>query len=392
MVQDAAQQPAPARPLRLTIVSDTFPPEVNGVAMTLGRLAQGLATRGHAVTVVTARRPDRQHNVVEGPNIVEVPSRPIPFYTSLRFAWPAFKQLKALWKRERPDLVHIATETFLGWSAARLAREMGLPIVTTFHTNFHDYTARYGAVVLRPVIRAWLRHIHRKARCCFAPTEEGAARLRKLRFGRVEVFGRGVDGELFHPRRRDAALRATWGADPDTVVTLYVGRLAEEKNVALALRAARRLGEQVPKWRGVVVGDGPERERLQQEFPDIHFAGERYGEDLGAHYASGDCFLFGSTTETFGNVVTEAMASGLVVLAYDYAAPARFIVPGANGFTVPLGDEEAFLAAAADLAQERARWPAIGEAARQSLLSLSWDDVLDAFALRLHVYARSVEP
>ncbi|MEM9226738.1 MAG: glycosyltransferase, partial [Verrucomicrobiota bacterium] len=163
---------------------------------------------------------------------------------------------------------------------------------------------------------------------------------------------------------------------PDTPVVAYVGRLASEKNIPLTFKAFLRFRELVPEAQMVFIGDGPERKKLEQTHPELHFAGMRLGEDLAEHYASADFFFFASTTETFGNVITEAMASGLAVLAYDYAAALRHIEDGVNGYKATYDDEEAYLAAVDTLVAQRKHWSGVREAAVQTAQGLSWDAIL----------------
>lgn len=362
--------------LRIAVVSETFPPEVNGVAMTLGHLVNGLRARGHAVQVV---RP-RQHagDSGEGGEIV-VDGWPIPRYLGLRFGSPAGRRLRRQWRHGRPDLVHVVTEGPLGWSAVSAARSLGIPVTSGFHTNFDHYSTHYGLGWLRPALGAYLRVLHRRTCLTMVPTAALAADLAGAGVAGVRVVGRGVDTEVFQPGRRSDTLRAEWGVGPAQLACLFVGRLAPEKNLDLVARTFEAIRSARPDARMVWVGDGPARVRLQKTFPHHHFAGTRTGTDLASHYASGDLFLFPSLTETYGNVVAEAMASGLPVLAYRSAAAAELIVDGGNGLTVEPGDEQAFVQAAVRAADESGRLPGLGAAARQAILPRSWEGVVERF-------------
>lgn len=366
------------QPVRLALVTETYPPDVNGVAMTLERLCRGLRERGHTVTIY---RPVRRGTPEPtDPHLRHLPGLPIPRYKALTFGLPAQRSFKRAWRAEQPDLVHIATEGPLGWSAHRAARRLGIPATSSYHTNFHAYGAHYGAIWTRRLTLWWLRRLHNKTRATFAPSEDLIAQLREAGFRNLKLLSRGVDTTLFSPAKRDPALRATWGASEETPVAIYVGRLAPEKNLALTLRAAEVLRQEQPEAQVVLVGDGPARGELEQRFPWVHFAGLQLGEDLARHYASGDLFLFASETETFGNVLTEALASGLLVVAYNYAAAARYIRSGENGQTVPLGDAEAFVAATRELASQVSSWRPRRDAARVTAEAISWDRVIDGFA------------
>jgi len=365
------------------LVTETFPPEINGVSMTLSRLVGGLIRRGHQVQVIAPWRRDRRDNLMPGCELISVPGLPIPRYEDLRFGLPLPGIMNKHWRKQRPDLVHIATEGPLGWAASRACRGLKIPLVTSFHTNFPSYGRFYGYGGVTKAVLTYMRRFHRDAEVTFVPSDDTLQRLAKAGFDHLDILGRGVDTDLFSPARRSEELRASWGATPETPVGLYVGRVAGEKNLPLTVQAWQEMKKQLPDMKLVVVGDGPERPRLAQEYPEIIFAGMRQGEDLAQHYASGDVFLFGSVTETFGNVVTEAMASGLLVLAYDYAAPQRFIRDGQNGRLSPLHDEAAYLEAARQLAGDQTSWPRQREMAREAMLSVSWEAVLDKFEQRL---------
>jgi glycosyltransferase involved in cell wall biosynthesis len=198
-------------------------------------------------------------------------------------------------------------------------------------------------------------------------------------YDNVTLVSRGVAIELFQPERRSQDLRASWGVQPQDPVVVLVGRLAKEKNVHLVVSAFRAIQSKVPRAKLVLVGDGPLRRALEELVPDAHFAGIRKGEDLAAHYASGDLFLFPSLTETFGNVVPEALASGLAVLSYANAAALELIRDQQNGVLVPNGDELAFVQASVALAQDAALQQRLRQAAPHSVGHLAWSAVSHSF-------------
>lgn len=370
--------------MKLALVTETYPPEVNGVAMTLSRLVAGLRERGHEVEVT---RP-RQKNENGPTRDFLVPGIEIPFYPALRIGLPVVAGLEARWRVSRPDVVHVATEGPLGLASLTAAGRLRLPVTSSFHTNFHAYGGHYGVAALRDATLAYLRWFHNLTRLTLVPTRQMVAELAAERFRCLAVMARGVDATLFDPARRSAALRAAWGASPDDPVVLYVGRMAAEKNLGLAVEAFLRLREREPRAKFVLVGDGPAREALARAHPEFHYAGMRSGGELAEHYASGDLFLFASVTETFGNVVTEAMASGLAVVAYDYAATREHVRDGENGFAARLDDAGDFHATAARALAARARWPAIRSEARRTALGLTWAAVVTRFEADVRVAAR----
>lgn len=365
----------PERRLRLAVVTETHPPEINGVARTVGRMLQEALAAGHELEVVRPHQGEEEHEVLTGVETVRVRAIALPRYPGLHMGWPAHGRLVRRWRERRPDLVHLVTEGPLGLAALLAARRLGIPLTSALHTNFDAYGAHYGLGWLRGAIAAYLRAFHNATALTFVPTRRQCDALRAAGYRRVEVLARGVDTALFSPARRDAALRAHWGVGAQGVAVLYVGRLAPEKNLDLLARAFQAIAGVQPQAKLVVVGDGPLAARWRREHPEFVFCGPRRGEDLAAHYASADCFLFPSLTETFGNVVLEAMASGLPVVGYDEAAVAECIEDGANGLACPPGDEEAFITQACRLATDASlRWR-LGAAARTEASRRSWADI-----------------
>jgi len=381
---------ASRRRLRVAVVTETYPPEVNGVAMSMARVVAGLHARDHDVQLIRPRQ-GQGHAARPGARFDEVLTAgwPIPMYPSMRLGVPSKRAIVRLWSLRRPDVVHIATEGPLGWSALHAARHLDLPVTSDYRTNFHAYGRHYKVGWLARPIMGYLRKFHNRAQCTMVPTEALRADLAARGFERLTVVSRGVDTQLFDPRRRSAVLRGGWGAGENDLVVACVGRLAPEKNLGVVLAAFEALRDALPGTRLVLVGDGPQRDDLQARCPQAIFAGARRGEDLAAHYASADLFLFPSLTETFGNVTTEAMASGLPVVAFDCAAAGQLIRSGHNGMLVagdkPIDFVRAALLAGGD-AVRRAAW---GAAARATVLPLDWSDVVARFE---SVLVRAIEP
>ena len=371
---------ASVRRLRIAMVTETYLPEINGVAMTIGHIVAGLQARGHTVQLVRPRQ-SRDEQPAKGPLFEEILQQgvPIPRYDVLKIGMPAKQALMRLWAAHRPDIVHVVTEGPLGWSALAAAAKLELPVVTDFHTNFHSYSEHYGIGWLKKPITAYLRHFHNKAQRTFVPTSTLLDELSALGLRNMQVVARGVDTRLFNPARRSAALRKQWGAGDNDLVVMCVGRLAPEKNIPLVLQAHAAMRVVRPSSRLVLVGDGPERARLERECPGAVFTGVRTGEDLAAHYASADVFLFPSTTETYGNVTIEAMASGLAVVAYDYAAAREHVRHNSNGLIAPFDASEDFIKLALALATDTPRIRALGAAARKTCERIDWSKIVAEF-------------
>lgn len=358
--------------MRIGIVTETYPPEINGVALTVQNMVQELLQLGHSVDLTRPRQIGESESIPK-PMLVErlLAGSRVPRYPELRFGWPATETLKQAWRSQGVEAVYVATEGPLGWSAVRAARAIGIPVLTGFHTRFDDFVGHYGARLLVPLAQVWLRRFHNAANATLVPTQALKNELEQRGFKHVERLPRGVDSRLFHSGRRDEGLRQAWGVAPDELAVIHVGRLAPEKNLNLLVQACRRIQARGIPAKFIWVGDGPSRAGLAEQNPDFIFAGMRRGEDLARHFASGDLFLFPSLTETFGNVTLEAMASGLPLVAFDYGAAHEHVVHRRTGMLAHFAEGEAFLALAEELASDRALRHRIATQVREAVSGLS---------------------
>ena len=372
-------------PLFIALITETFPPEINGVANTLGRLVDGLRARGHRLQLVRprqggddGRKSDQQLLLTRG--------WPLPGYPGLQWGQSSLHKLLRHWQRQRPDVLYIATEGPLGLSALRAARRLRIPVVSGFHSNFQQYTGHYGIGLLTRALTNYLRWFHNRSRMTLVPSASQQIELQRRGFERLALLARGVDSQLFHPGKRCTTLRSSWGLSEGDLAILHVGRLAAEKNLALLVKSFRTLQQAHPQQRLklIMVGDGPQRASLQQQLPDALFCGLQRGEALAAHYASGDLFLFPSLSETFGNVVLEALASGLGVVAYDQAAAAQHIRHGHNGALAVAEDEQGFIEAASWLLEEPESLRRVRLNARQHASRQGWEAIVELFEQHLH--------
>ena len=369
--------------LRVAVVTETYPPEVNGVAMTLGKIVEGLLSKGHAVQLVRPRQPQENVSSRDGLEQVFAKGMPLPAYGDLRFGLPAKSRMIKLWAENRPDVVHVATEGPLGWSAVAAARKLKIPVTSSFHTNFHSYSQHYGMGLIKRSIEGYLRKLHNQTMATMVPTYALANDLRSRGYQNVTLLSRGVELKQFSPANRSAALRAKWGVTDDTLVFLHVGRLAKEKNIGLLISAYRACLVENPSAKLVFVGDGPLRKQLEESCPQAIFAGVQKGADLAAHYASADIFPFPSVTETFGNVVPEALASGLAVVAYDTASAKELITNGIDGSLVAMDQDLNFISATVAMAKQNADRARMRNAAPRSVADMDWEKIHDAFIATL---------
>ena len=366
--------------MRIAVVTETYPPEVNGVSLTVQTLVSRMLEDGHDLLLVRPRQPGVSTLPPSRPiGELLVPGAALPKYPGLRFGFPAGRALTRLFSARRPDAVYVATEGPLGWSAVRTARRLQIPVATGFHTRFDAYAGAYGLGPLTPLVRYWLRRLHNASGATVVPTAELRDWLELRGFERVRVVPRGVDTKLFDPARRSMKLRERWGIAPDGLAVIYVGRIAAEKNLVLAIAAFRRIRERCPAARFIWVGTGPLAARLSREHPEFIFTGLRLGEDLAAHFASADLFLFPSLTETFGNVTLEAMAAGVPTIAFDYGAARAHLHDREHGRLIACGDDAAFINAAVAVAIDAEGRRAMGVAARRAALALSPERVTRDF-------------
>lgn len=377
-------QPDP-RQQHITIVSETFPPEINGVANTLRHLCQGLMQRGHRVTVIRPRQGHEARGTLAsagnglftGEHVVT--GIPLPGYADLRFGLTHSSRIRKLWQKDRPDAIYVATQGPLGVAAVSAARKLGLPVCSGFHTNFHSYSRYYGVGILEHLLCAYGRWFHNRTDKTLVPTRKMARTTESMGITNAGLWSRGVDCTRFSPHKKDDSLRASWGLGKGDTAVLYVGRLAAEKNLRMAVACFERIRGLHPQARFVLVGDGPQYRTLSEKHPDYIFCGNQRGEDLARHYASGDIFLFPSKTDTFGNVVLEAMASGLAVVAFDDAAAAEHIRHQENGMKADLTCDEAFVDSALRLADQPTLLRRIRTQARMDALELNWGSQIDQF-------------
>ena len=370
--------PATRPSLRIAVVTETWPPEVNGVAMTLAKLVQGLSHRNHDVQLIRPRQ-TKTDSPMSDASLEEVLMRgmPIPRYPELKLGLPSKKTLVKTWTLRRPDVVHIATEGPLGWSALQAAKVLKLPVTSDFRTNFQSYSKHYGVGWLRKPIVAYLRKFHNATACTMVPTRELMRTLSQNGFANLKVVSRGVDTKLFNIAKRDTSLRSSWGATDDTKVLISVGRMAPEKNLDQVLKTYDALKSTGQAFKLVMVGDGPLKEQFQKRYPEIIFPGMLSQTNLAAYYASSDLFIFPSQTETFGNVTLEALASGIPVLAFDCAAARDWVQTGVNGWLVAENNPDGFAAQAVTIFKSKDLLDQITQSTRQQVVHLDWDQIAE---------------
>ncbi len=363
--------------MRITLISETYFPQINGVSRTLDRLTRFLTAQGDRVQLLIPRYREDDQEAGVADEIHAYPSIHPPFYRELYLPLVRRRRLRRTIAEFAPQVVHIATEGPLGWNGLRATRRLRLPLVTSYHTNYCRYLSSYRAGFLEPLFWRYLRWFHNHASTVLCPAASIRELLAARGFRRVEVWGRGVDCVRFDPAKRDPELRRQFGARPDEVLLLYAGRVANEKNLPMLIDAFARLPESVAPVRLLIVGDGPLRVRLERNNRDsrILFAGYRTGEELASCYASADLFVFPSLTETFGNVMLEAMAAGLPVVAFDVPGPRDVVEPGRTGVLSREVAADALAAKLVGLLPQAELRQAMAARAREHALAQSWDRI-----------------
>ncbi|SEM02882.1 glycosyltransferase family 4 protein [Acinetobacter sp. DSM 11652] len=341
-----ADQPKRHPQLKIAIVTETWSPEINGVANSLMNLCLGLQKRGHQILLI---RPQPKVKCKRFKPDAEcwVHAQAIPKYPTLQFGWPQFSKISKAVEVFQPDIVHIVTEGPLGFASLMVAKSQNIPVSSGFHSAFQEFSRYFDFPFLVKPISKYLTWFHNKTDVTCVPSLDTQHALKQMGVsGELRVVGRGVDTQLFNPNKRSKLSREQWTANEHTRVLISVGRLSPEKEVDLIIRTFLKMKGEVEHYtKLVIVGDGPDRVRLEalaNHHPDIIFMGSLTGEDLACAYASADVFIFPSQVETFGNVALEALASGLPVVAYDYACAKLHVVHNETGWLIPLGDLDMF--------------------------------------------------
>jgi glycosyltransferase involved in cell wall biosynthesis len=353
--------------VRIALVTDTYLPQINGVTTVVRRIADTTRAAGHAVAVVAPRYPHGSGGDGGGGPELRVPSLPFPPYPSIRLSYPFRSHVAHFLDHFAPDLIHAATEGPLGVIGRRYALDRGLPLVTSFHTDFPQYARDYGLGVLTPLVWRWLVHFHRPARMIQTPGIAVRDELVRRGLRNTVVWGRGVDARHFRPDRRHGGWRRWMAGADDTVIVLHVGRLASEKNLRVLVdawnRARRCLG---PRATFVIAGEGPEARYVAAHAPFARQLGFLDRDTLADLYASADLCVLPSRTETCGLVALEAMASGLPVIAADAGGLAESVRQEENGLLVRPDDARGFSHAIVALALDAGRRRVLAVGARRT--------------------------
>ncbi len=373
--------------MRVAIFSEVYWPMVSGVGVTLRRLADSLMARGHGVRVYSASYSLPPSG--DRPEVCRSTSRPFFLYPDVQWAFPRHRALVEDVARFRPDVVHLATEFAMGYAGTRVAHQLDIPIVASAHTDYEQYASRYR---VDWAIRAgwrYLRWFYGQAETVLCPTRIYEEHLHARGVRHTGIWSRGVDARAFHPDHRSNAYRAALGARHGDPVITYIGRLAREKNLELLLEAWTSIRGRYPSARLVLVGQGPlEEEIAGRGLPGVHLTGLLTGRDLAEAYASADLFAFPSVTETFGNVLLEAMASGLPAVVAAAGGMLEFARHGRNSWLVEPNAADALADGVTRLLEDAQLRRTLAEGGLATARSRDWDTVDDRL---LEDYARVMQ-
>lgn len=357
--------------MRVALIAETFLPDVNGVAATVCRILEQLQTAGHPALLFA---PAGSPPTYAGAEVVALRGAAFPLYPSVRMTPPQLGITRRL-RDFHPDVLHVIGPVLVGALGPSIGRALGIPVVSSYHTHLGDYTHHYGIGFLGGGVNAYLRWIHNRTSVTLCPSTDTINLLRARGFERLAWWGRGVDTDRFTPDHRNRAWREALGIQPDEVVILYVGRLAAEKRLDVIAEALPSL----KRARLVLVGDGPARPALERRFRGLpaHFTGFKRGRELSEAYASADVFVFPSDTDTFGQVVQEAMASGLPVVGARAGGTLDLVADGETGLLFTPNNAPELAARLRQLVGNPELRRMMGQAGRRAAERRSWPAVID---------------
>jgi glycosyltransferase involved in cell wall biosynthesis len=364
--------------MKIALFTDTFPPDVNGVAKTLERWVRYLEKRGAECKVFA---PQKEGSVaVDSLSVERFYSIPFILYPECRFTIPNPVHLSKALKQFQPLLVHVATPFNLGLLGNRFARKMKVPLVASYHTNFDQYLKFYNIQLLEPLYWRYMNWFHQPCRKVYVPSASTLEHIGAKGIGNLEVWSRGIDTERFRPHVDRHEVLSAYGVDPAKFVILYVGRIAAEKNIDVLMNVIDALPHHIRTNSHIILaGDGPLLPTLSEQYKrsDITFTGYVQGKPLADLFAAADIFLFPSEHETFGNVVLEAMASGTPVIGAASGGVRDIVRDGETGFLRPPGDIGGFVQAVDTLFGSVELRRSMGLNARQYSIQQSWDAIFD---------------
>ncbi len=358
--------------MRIAYLSESLPPNTDGVSHTLVQISHYLESEDLEYTFLSPFKPDNTHFLYN--RVRKVKSFPFPMYSAYRVSFPLFDNLTTYLDGFAPDIIHITSPTPLCHYGIRYAKKREIPVVSTYHTHFPSYLKYYNLHWFEKIGWGILRWFYNQCDQTYVPSESIVEELKEHGIHNTMHLPHGIDTEKFHPSYRNDLLRASVNAE-DIPILLFVGRLVKEKDLDDLIQVNRLLQERGVQFKQVFVGDGPMSDELKKALPDAHFTGTLNGDLLSSWYASADIFVFPSTTETFGLVVQEAFSSGVPVIGVKSGGVRNLIKDGVNGYLVTPNVPEEFADQVQRLIESEQLRDNLGEMARKKVLERSWDNV-----------------
>ncbi len=358
--------------MKVAYFTESLPPNKDGVTKTLCHLVNTLESEKIEYKFYSPVKPDETFEWTR--KVRKVPSVPFALYDYYRMGLPYFEGIFQELDEFRPDLVHIVSQTLLGCYGLKYAQKRKIPVVSSYHTNFVQYMGYYGLDILTDVGWHYLRWFHNQCLRTYAPSPSTMTELEKEGISSVELWQRGIELDLFSPGMRKQELRHTV-TESDEPVLLFVGRLVREKDLDDLIEANQILKTRGFQFKQVIVGDGPMRPELENRLPEAHFTGFLSGVELAEWYATSDLFVFPSTTETIGNVILEAFASGLPAVGVNKGGVADIITNGVDGWIAAANDPEDFAEKIAFFLNDMNMTRNFGVDARLTAQKYSWEAI-----------------
>ena len=359
--------------MKVVYFTESLLPHVDGVSRTLAQLFAFLERQGVEFRIYAPYSPGREISWRD--RVHRIPYVPFPLHLDYRLGVPFGRRVSRELREWAPDLVHLVSPTPVNARAKKWAQRQRLPVVSSFHTHFVSYFRYYRLTPLESFGWWLMRRFYAGCQKVYVPTQRIIRELAQHGIRNTELWSRGIDLARFSPEHRAAEIRAAAGVDEDTPIVLMVSRLVKEKDMADLVEMDRILRRREDRYRLVLVGDGPMRAELQEALPDAYFAGYQTGPELARWYASSDVFVFPSTTETFGNVVLEAQASGLPTVVVDRGGPPDLVEPGETGYVARANDPEDLATQVERLLRDPQGRARMGAQAREAARQRDWSAI-----------------
>ena len=360
--------------MKVAYFCDTFAPQINGVSTTLEKLHNYAESNDIQTIFLVPNYPDAS---ISNHNVYRFFSIPLFFYKECRIVIPPIFKAERILAGFKPDIIHAYSEFGISLAAIRYAKRHNIPIVSSYTSNFNTYLRYYNMDIISPYLENYLNWFHNSCKLTFCPSETTKEYLFNKNIKRVEIMRRGVDSSRFNPSFWNASFRKKVGADDDSVIFTYVGRVSPEKDLDILASSIHNIKSKYGnKAVFVIVGGGPSLDILKQELGEkVYFTGFLKGQSLSEAYASSDVFVFPSTSETFGNVVLEAMCSGLPAIVPNSGGVSEIVTNDFDGFVVNPKDTSAFSAAIEKFIQVPQLITAMRKNALDTAHNSTWDNV-----------------